>query len=168
MRANLDDLSLLQHDDAIRSLNGGKTVCNDQRSASLHQSFQGGLNLAFRFAVQCGGGFVEDEDGRVLENGACNCDALALASGKFYAALADQRVKSLRHFAYEYHRMGGLCGVNDFCLRHLAHLTVGDIGGNRVIEQYHFLTDQRDVGAQTGPVSYTHLRAHETDSYLVC
>ena len=46
--------------------------------------------------------------------------------------------------------MGGLCGGNDFRLRHFAHLAVSDIGGNRVIEQYHFLADQRDVGAQAG------------------
>src|SRR5680860_711477 len=27
---------------------------------------------------------------------------------------------------------------------------------------------RRTLGRRSGPVSYTHLRAHETDSYLVC
>src|SRR5665647_3605249 len=30
------------------------------------------------------------------------------------------------------------------------------------------VTDGRFSGGTSGPVSYTHLRAHETDSYLVC
>ena len=34
--------------------------------------------------------------------------------------------------------------------------------------QIHTLTLSSTVGAALHPVSYTHLRAHETDSYLVC
>ena len=62
MCAGFDYFALLQHDDAIRFFDGGQTVCDNQRSATPHQSFQCGLYMAFRFAVQRGGGFIENED----------------------------------------------------------------------------------------------------------
>src|SRR5680860_298033 len=34
--------------------------------------------------------------------------------------------------------------------------------------EYFLYTAQYVLAMDTGPVSYTHLRAHETDSYLVC
>ncbi len=40
------------------------------------------------FGVECAGGFVEQQDGRVLQHHARDRDALALAAGQLHAALA--------------------------------------------------------------------------------
>src|SRR5680860_666124 len=50
-------------------------------------------------------------------------------------------------------------------------LARGFTGKNKIIKFegcYHGHADSLLVKAGSGPVSYTHLRAHETDSYLVC
>ena len=90
--------------------------------------------MTFRFAVQRGGGFVENENWARSLDGARYSDALALSSGKFYAPFTDQRIQTLRHLAYEFHRMCSLCGSDDFCFRYFAHLAISDIGSNRVVE----------------------------------
>src|SRR5665647_3560863 len=48
----------------------------------------------------------------------------------------------------------------------LRHLSLR--GVERQAYQCHRLPHDQKPDGQIGPVSYTHLRAHETDSYLVC
>src|ERR1700688_5086262 len=50
------------------------------------------LNEGFRFRIEAGGGFVQDEDSRISKNGARDGDALLLSAGEFDAALADDGV----------------------------------------------------------------------------
>ena len=45
------------------------------------------------------GGLVEDENGRVFQNGAGDGEALALAAGKRNALFTDDGVEALRVFA---------------------------------------------------------------------
>ena len=45
---------------------------------------------------------------------------------------------------------------------------VWDDLGNQNIDQLYCLGDLVGYGPYPNAVSYTHLRAHETDSYLVC
>ena len=52
------------------------------------------LNQPFRGRVHAGRGFVEDQDGRVLEQRAGDADALLLADAQFHAAFADVRCRS--------------------------------------------------------------------------
>ena len=62
----------------------------------LHQPAQRLADRFLGFAVERGGGFVEQQERRVLEEGARNRDALALAAGEFHAALADDGPHALR------------------------------------------------------------------------
>src|SRR5680860_1749174 len=60
------------------------------------------------------------------------------------------------------------------------HRQLGEVWGKFVMRVLHVnlilnevvrtlcLADIMVIGTHSGPVSYTHLRAHETDSYLVC
>ena len=57
-----------------------------------------GLHGALGFGVEGTGRFVEDENGRVLHDGARDGEALALAAGKHRAPLADDGVVALRPF----------------------------------------------------------------------
>ena len=42
---------------------GGKPVGNDEGSTALRQGIKGPLDLGFRYGVQSGGGFIQDENG---------------------------------------------------------------------------------------------------------
>ena len=47
------------------------------------------LDKGFAFAVEAGGGFVEDEQSRIREDSAGDGDALALTAGELDAPLTD-------------------------------------------------------------------------------
>ena len=65
---------------------------DDDTGAVFHEASEGVLDEFFRLGVEGGGGFVEDEDGGVFEDGAGDGDALALAAGEFDAAFASKSV----------------------------------------------------------------------------
>ena len=58
----------------------------------LHQPLDGLLDRRLGLGVDARRGLVEDQDPRVLEDGARDRDALALAAGETLAALADEGV----------------------------------------------------------------------------
>ena len=57
--------------------------------SSAHQMFERFLDQSLRRGVHAGGGFIEDEDGRILQQRPGNADALFLAHAEFHAAFAD-------------------------------------------------------------------------------
>ncbi len=59
-----------------------------------HQPVEGGLDLALALGVEGRGGLVEEQDRRVLQDGARDRDALALAARERHAALADAPCRS--------------------------------------------------------------------------
>ena len=75
------------------------------------------LHHAFRFGIECGSRFVQNQDRRILQYGTGNTDALALSAGQFSAPVANQRIVSLfaghnefvcvRYFSRLYHRLSG-------------------------------------------------------------
>ena len=50
--------------------------------AAVHQAIQCLPDGFLQIAVECGGGLVEQKNGRVLEKGARDADALALAAAR--------------------------------------------------------------------------------------
>ncbi len=82
MRADGGDAAVLEHGDAVGAANGGKPMRNHHHSAVLHQVGQRGLHQRFAFGVERRRRLVENEDRRVLEDGARNGDALAFAAGE--------------------------------------------------------------------------------------
>ena len=66
--------------------------------------------------VERAGGLVEDQDARVLEDGAGDGDALLLAAGEFQAALADAGVVALGQAQDEVVHLGEAGGVLDLGL----------------------------------------------------
>src|SRR5580658_5788965 len=65
---------------------------DDQGSAAGKEAVEGLANLQFGFGVDAGGGFVEDEEARIVGEGAREADELALADGKRGAAFVDAGV----------------------------------------------------------------------------
>src|SRR5207245_4382434 len=91
VRAALDDLSLLEHENLIGAANGRQPVRDDERRPALPQRSQSVLDERYALAVETRGGLVEDEDARVRQNRARDRHALPLATRQLHPALADDR-----------------------------------------------------------------------------
>ena len=105
------------------------------------------LHVALGFRIERRGRFVEQDDGRVLDQRARDGDALALAAGKLQAVLADRGVVADRKAFDEIVRVGGLCRGDDFLFAG-AELAERDVVADRAAEQVHDLAHIGDVLAQ--------------------
>ena len=88
MCAMLGDAAMVEHDQAIHARDGGEPVRDRDHGLARHQGAEALLDRGLDLAVECGGGFVQHQDRRVLEDHARDRDALALAAGELDAALA--------------------------------------------------------------------------------
>ena len=79
-RAGFHDPALVEDQDPVRIADRGETVRDDQRCPPGHHLLERLLELDLRAGVESRGGFVENEDRRVLEQRAGNGQALALSS----------------------------------------------------------------------------------------
>ena len=86
------DAALVEHHDLVGAADGGKPVGDHDDGAMFHQVGQRLLYQHFALGVQMAGGFVENQDGRVLEQRAGDGDALALSAAEARAAIADHGV----------------------------------------------------------------------------
>src|SRR6185437_6516787 len=99
--AVLDGAAGLQDDDAVEVAHGGEPVGDGDHGAAAHQAGERLADDFLGFTVERRGGFVEQEERRVLEEGAGDGDALALAAGELDAAVADDGAHALRQLLDE-------------------------------------------------------------------
>ena len=83
MRAALRDLAVVQHDDLVGINDCREPMRDHEGRPALGDEIEGILNLAFGKGVECGGRLVEDKNGRRLQNGSGDRDALFFAAGQF-------------------------------------------------------------------------------------
>jgi hypothetical protein len=91
-----DQTSLIERQDQAGVADAFQAVRDDHDRASARQFGDCLLNLGLGRGIDAGGGFVEQERGRVLQQGADNREAPPLAAGEARAALAQEGVVSLR------------------------------------------------------------------------
>ncbi len=91
------DDAAFDHDDLVGVADGAEAMGDGDDGLALHQLFERVDDEFFGFAVERGGGLVEQEDGAVADHDAGDADALALAAGEGGAALADEGVVAERH-----------------------------------------------------------------------
>ena len=99
------------------------------------------------FGIEHRGGFVQHQDRRVLQQGAGQRDALALAAGEPDALVADHGVIALRQAADEIVRLRGARRGGDR-LRVGIDAAVGDVVTHGAVEQQHVLLHHADARAQ--------------------
>src|SRR5271156_1935073 len=92
MGAALDDVSAFDNQNLIGAADGREAMRDHERGAALHEEAESLLDHGFGFGVEGRGCLVEDEDARVGQNRARNRQALALASRKLDATLANDSV----------------------------------------------------------------------------
>ena len=88
-------LSFMEHIYFVGVLDGGEPVGNGHRGARFHESFQRVLHESFALRVECRSGFIENQYGRILQNGTRNAHPLPLATAQAAAAVADDGVVSV-------------------------------------------------------------------------
>ena len=141
-----DYFTFVEDVDDVGVLDGGKAMGDGDGGAGLHQSVEGFLNEVLAFGVEGGGGFVKDEDGRVLEDGTGDADALPLSAWEPAAAVADDSVVALFCLHDEVVGIGNL-GCFDDLLHGGVLYAEGDIVVEGVVEEDSFLIDVADEGA---------------------
>ena len=90
---------------------------------------------------------VQQHDRRVFEQRAGDGDALALATGKFGAVLADHGVVALRHAVHELVAVGGTRGRKHFLIGG-ATTPEADVSHHRVVKEQHVLEHNGVVAQQ--------------------
>jgi hypothetical protein len=91
--APVGDAAPVQDDDLVDGLQTGEPVGDQERRPALGGGEEVGGQLVGGRDVEVLRGLVEEEDGEVGEEGAGQCDALALAAGDLGAVLADAGVR---------------------------------------------------------------------------
>src|SRR4030095_1075129 len=88
----LDNASLVEHQDTVGRAHGRQTMGNEEHRTSPTHVGKVALNNGFGLVVKSTGGFVEDEDTRVADQGTRNRQALTLATREGTAVLAHQGI----------------------------------------------------------------------------
>src|SRR5215467_7980040 len=101
MRAALDDLAVLEHQDLVRALDGRQPVRDHERRAAAAQGAQTVADQRLALAVEARRRFVEDENSWIREHGTRDRDALPLTTRELHAALAHDRVVALLEAIHE-------------------------------------------------------------------
>ena len=86
---------------------GREAMGDDERRAAVHQAVERLLHQRLALGIERGGRLVEQQHRRILQDGAGDGDALALAAGKRDAALADLGVVALVQPGDEFVGLGG-------------------------------------------------------------
>src|SRR5262249_39999735 len=92
----LDKIAVFDHHDPVGMHDGGEPVRDDECGAALAELGDRFLYVAFGLGVERCRRFVEQDDGRVLDQRARDRDALAFAAGEAQTVLADRGVVFLR------------------------------------------------------------------------
>ena len=142
--AALGDDTVGDGDDAVGVADGTQAVGDDQGGAAHGQIVEGPLDLGLRHGVQGGGGFVQDQDGGILQEDSGDGYTLLLSAGQQSTALTDIGVKLVGHrhdIVIDLRPLGSL--------HHLFHGSAGaavaDILENGVGKQKHILLHDANV-----------------------
>ena len=106
-----------------------------------------GLDLLLGAGIQRAGRFVQDQDARVLQDGARDGDPLLLAARQLQAAFADPGVVTVRQAQDEVVHLGEPRRLLDLLLAR-AGAAIGDVVADRIVEQHGVLRHHADRRAQ--------------------
>ena len=87
MRADVGELALVQYDDPVAREDRGDALRDDDLCAAGHGRFQRAADVLVRRHVHGARGVVEDQNLRLLHNGARNAQALLLSAGEVRGVL---------------------------------------------------------------------------------
>ena len=133
-----------------------------ERGAAAQQLFEALLDQAFAFAVQVAGGFVEDEDPGVGQDGSRDRKPLPLAAAQAHSALTDHGVVPVAQAFDEFGGVGCPGCLLDASARRPA-VAVGDVLGDRAVEEKDVLLDDSQEATVALDLNLTEIHAVERD-----
>src|SRR5262249_39291333 len=161
MAPNVRYTSAVEHHYAVRAMDRRQPMRDDYRSSSLHQVSERSLHQSLRLRIQRRGSFIQNQNRRVFQDRPRDCKTLSLASRQFDPTFSDYRVVTAA-FDDEVMRVGrARCGFNPFAAERRS--AVGDVVDDRIVEQYYFLSDQRDLRPQACELSLSNLYTIDQD-----
>ncbi len=131
--------------------------------AALHELVERALDRGLGLVVDGRRRLVQDQDGRILQDGARQREPLALAARQLHAALAHRRAVALRQAADELVRLGRLRGAHDVGLRDIAQ-SIPDVLGHRAVGQEAVLRHVADRAAQLLQIERRDVDAVQADA----
>ena len=142
--AGFDNLTVLQDHNLVCIGDGAHAVGDDDDGLVLHEFRNALLNLGFVFDVEACGGFVEEHDGGVLEDGAGDGDSLAFAAGECIAVFTDDCVVTLRELLDKVVAVCKFCGSQNFFVGGIA-FTDADVVTDGCVEEHDILEDDGEI-----------------------
>ena len=161
--AHVDDPAVPHHHDPIGQRDRPQTVGDDQGRSAANELLEDLLDELLAFQVDLAGGLVEDENGRVAEDGAGQGDPLALASGELTSHRAQQRIVALGKLLLDEPVGMRLLGRPDHLLARGVRRAVADVVQRGVVEQDRVLGDDADLTAQVAKPDVVEPDAVQTD-----
>ena len=158
VRSNLRDAAPIHHHDFVRPPDSGEPVRDHDHGAIAHQRLERLLHQNLRFRIQMRRGFVQNQDGRVLEQRPRDGQPLPLSSAQLDAALADHGVVAFVHPLDELFGQSVARGFANLFVLGFGP-AVADVVRHRVIEQEGLLRDDADLRAQRGDLEIAHVLA---------
>ena len=133
-------------------------VRDDQRRATDGELAQRLVDELFAVSIHGRRGFVEDQDRRVTQQGASECDSLTLASRKSMAAITNVGLQPVGQLSREVGHAGVFRGLFDLGSRR-SRATVGDVVGDSPIKEERLLCDDANLGTQVTQTGLAQINA---------
>ena len=160
------DAAVVEHEDHVGVLHRGDALRDDdlRRVGDLRRERLADQRVGARVDGACR--VVENQNLRVLQQGARDAQALLLAAGDVGAALFDVGVVALREGADEVVRLRELAGVDELLVRRVL-VAPAQVLLDRAGEQHVFLQHHRDRAAQRVEVVAAHVDAADLHGALL-
>ena len=127
---------------------GGKPMGNNKGGTVSGEFFQGFLYHLFAFVVKRGGGFIKNQNRRILQEDSRNGKTLLLTAGKLDSPLSDVGIIAVRKAHDEIMGVGIPGSSDNFCFR-CVRTTVADIVHHAPGKQIDILLYNSDVISKT-------------------
>jgi len=144
-----DNAAFLDDEDLVHGAEGGEAMGDADDGAIFGEVVDGFLDFGFGLGVEGGGGFVEDEDGGVADEGAGDGDALALSAREAEATFAERGVVTVGEGFDEVVGVGFAGGGDDF-IAGGAGFSEGNIFSDGGVEEEDVLADEGEMEAEVG------------------
>ncbi len=162
--ARVDNLAMVHDHNAVGQRDHARAMGDHEGSTVAGEFLQHLEDELFAFKVDLAGGFVEQEDFGVAENGAGERDSLPLATGEAAAGGPDERLVAAGQLV-EDEAMGvsGASGGFDFGHRRIG-FAVADVVLDRVVEHQDFLRDESEALSQVAETNVANIGSFDGDA----
>ena len=162
MRPEVQHAALVQHQDGVAVGQRRQPVRHDHHGAAARHVRQVGVDQGLAFRIERAGRLVQDQDARVVHQGAGDRQALPLAAGQVGRAFLDQRLIAVRQ-ALDELRGAGQPGGMDRVRQRQAGAAGQDVFRDRAAEQEVLLQHHAEVAAQMRQVDVAQIDAVDAD-----